>query len=137
MRTAKRLSATMTTASSAVTSPPPLGRERGGAVTSPVPFSNNNGQANDQNGGSDDAPGCDVRLLFVSGTGLAGTTGTRGDNRGADEEDGVTRGLRGDGAPADMWQALGRELWRPWPQADVVVHTGSQVSYSSYEGNIG
>lgn len=29
--------------------------------------------------------------------------------------------------PEDMWKVLGRELWNPWPQVDVMVHTGSQV----------
>lgn len=84
---------------------------------------------------------CDVRLLFVSGTGLnaaarGGPRNTGNDNGGlhllpgggGDENNG------GDGGTtqgAGMWGVLGRELWRPWPQADVVVHTGSQVSYST------
>lgn len=124
----------------------------------------------------DDYAPCDVRLLFVSGTGLNATAtaaaaakaGLRqsGDDTGglphphhhlpgagSDENDGggdggtMQRGVDTrtaaasaaaaavgpmPAAPAvDMWGVLGRELWRPWPQADVVVHTGSQVSYPS------
>lgn len=86
-------------------------------------------------GGDDDdyeqSQSCDVRLLFVSGTGLPNAA--RGELR--DESDGgaSTAAVSGGAAAAsDMWGVLGRELWRPWPQADVVVHTGSQVkdSYS-------
>lgn len=45
---------------------------------------------------------------------------------------------RGAGAAAtaaatDMWGVIGRELWKPWPQADVVVHTGSQVTIRERE----
>lgn len=35
----------------------------------------------------------------------------------------------------DMWGVLGRDLWRPWPQADVVVHTGSQASLGVHVGD--
>eukprot|EP00752_Nemacystus_decipiens_P010481 g9338.t1 len=112
-------------------------------------------------GGGDDAgdqtAACDVRLLFVSGTGLGATAGRSGQRHapsgrggsglsvpggggggggGGEEDDSgddtVGRGPGRGGtstavATADMWGVLGRELWRPWPQADVVVHTGSQV----------
>ncbi|CAM9458255.1 unnamed protein product, partial [Ectocarpus sp. 13 AM-2016] len=80
------------------------------------------------NGGDDDdydqSQSCDVRLLFVSGTGL--TNAARVELR--DEGDGgASTTTAGEATAADMWGVLGRELWRPWPQADVVVHTGSQV----------
>lgn len=89
------------------------------------------------NGGDDydyeQSQSCDVRLLFVSGTGLAhaarGQLGDEGDGGAS------TAAARGGAATAsDMWGVLGRELWRPWPQADVVVHTGSQVKSSYCSG---
>lgn len=106
-------------------------------------------------GGDDDdddlAALCDVRLLFVSGTGLNANArrGPRdrpsgngnggfsvpggGDEDGSRDDGMVQRVGRGDtttAATTDLWGVVGRELWRPWPQADVVVHTGSQVSSS-------
>ena len=75
----------------------------------------------------------DMRLVFVSGTGLTarrrGRRAVGGLARPGDvdnDEDG--KQTEGGRPPADMWRVLGRELWNPWPQADVVVHTGSQVS---------
>ncbi|CAM9897439.1 unnamed protein product, partial [Ectocarpus sp. 12 AP-2014] len=80
------------------------------------------------NGGDDDdheqSQSCDVRLLFVSGTGLANAARVELRDEG---DGGASTATAGEATAADMWGVLGRELWRPWPQADVVVHTGSQV----------
>lgn len=94
---------------------------------------------------------CDVRLLFVSGAGLnanarrgsrdmpagAGNDGYSVSGGGDEDDSGDDGAPQGAGrrsastaSTMDMWGVLGRELWRPWPQADVVVHTGSQVSCS-------
>lgn len=103
-------------------------------------------------GDDDPAAVCDVRLLFVSGTGVVSADASSGRRHGPigsgngglsvpgrngedDSGDGmvVQEAGKGDTAAAattDMWGVLGRELWRPWPQADVVVHTGSQVGSS-------
>lgn len=81
---------------------------------------------------------CDVRLLFVSGSGLgaqAHRTRKCGhghvDNHGDSGKESCLRGSRSEGveyaAAEDMCRALAKELWAPWPQADVVIHTGSQV----------
>ncbi|CAN0424260.1 unnamed protein product, partial [Discosporangium mesarthrocarpum] len=79
-----------------------------------------------------EATAFDLNLLFVSGTGMGLGIGSGlgpGDGRRCGSE-----GQAGTGAAAgmgvggcDMSRELGQELWRPWPQADVVVHTGSQV----------
>lgn len=99
---------------------------------SPSAFpSGNEGDASGNGHSHNESSACDVRLLFVSGTGLAsrrrarGTIGGLARSRGGDNNGGTQRAM---GAPPeDMWRVLGRELWNPWPQADVVVHTGSQV----------
>lgn len=48
-----------------------------------------------------------------------------GDDNGSQGRAAVAAAVAG-----DLWSAIGREMWGPWPQADVVVHTGSQVLYS-------
>lgn len=109
---------------------------------------------NDQNDNDDDNDSFDLTLLFVSETGLPAPppveidsdsdTGGRGGGggdfwrgRGEDADDRFEGGgkdgprrCRAGGAASpeeDMWGALSRELWGPWPQADVMVHIGSQV----------
>ncbi|CAM9986285.1 unnamed protein product [Scytosiphon promiscuus] len=86
--------------------------------------SGNTGGGDDDGGSS---PSCDVRLLFVSGTGLDAARGGGG-KTGIDDGGGTPAPAADVATTTDMWGVVGRELWMPWPQADVVVHTGSQAS---------
>lgn len=92
----------------------------------------------DRGSGTQDA--CfDLRFLFVSGTGLgAGARTGLGLHSASSDEEGSHRTSweieRDGGAAHDMCRALARELWDPWPQADIVVHTGSQVLLGCHSG---
>lgn len=88
-------------------------------LTPPSLLAGNEDDASGNAHSHNESSACDVRLLFVSGSGLA-RSGGGNSNGGAQRAGGAQ--------PADMWRVLGRELWNPWPQADVVVHTGSQAS---------
>ena len=55
------------------------------------------------------------RMLFVSGTGLL--------RAWKDEALGVRTASRAE----DTMSTIGSEMWRPWPEVDVVVDTGLQV----------
>lgn len=88
-------------------------------ITPPTLLAGNKDEVSGDARSHNESSACDVRLLFVSGTGLSRSRS--GENNGGAQREGGAK-------PADMWRVLGRELWNPWPQADVVVHTGSQAS---------
>lgn len=93
------------------------------------------GSSSDHGEGEDDST-CDLRLLFVSGTGLAipRDVGNDGGKLRGGEVD-TTKRVE-DSAVMDLGGVIGREMWRPWPQADVVVHTGSQASHTTEQSTL-
>ncbi|CAM9913381.1 unnamed protein product, partial [Choristocarpus tenellus] len=79
-------------------------------------------------GGGGNSAECNFNLLFVSATGLPNSLPFNGNQSSSLKKGSSCSGKEIDRRGGmDMWRELSLELWKPWPHADVVVHTGSQV----------